>query len=111
MAETSDAPFKVVIEADSETAVTFLVRGEDHTLGNALRYILVKNPAVEYCGYSIPHPSEDLMRINLQTYSEPAVAVFKKSIDDLRSMAAHIRSEFNKQREVVAEANNDDRNT
>ena len=26
------------------------------------------SPDVEFCGYSIPHPSEDKMNIRIQTY-------------------------------------------
>jgi DNA-directed RNA polymerase I and III subunit RPAC2 len=39
---------------------------EDHTLGNSLRYILSKRSDVEFCGYSIPHPSENRMIVRLQ---------------------------------------------
>ena len=28
--------------------------GEDHTLGNALRYMLMKDPDVEFAGYTAP---------------------------------------------------------
>ncbi|CAG8763248.1 10770_t:CDS:2, partial [Racocetra fulgida] len=50
------------------TSLTFSINGEDHTLGNALRYVITLNsPEVEYCGYSIPHPSEDKLNIRIQT--------------------------------------------
>ncbi|RIB00621.1 DNA-directed RNA polymerase [Gigaspora rosea] len=49
------------------TSLTFSISGEDHTLGNALRYVITLNPEVEYCGYSIPHPSEDKLNIRIQT--------------------------------------------
>jgi DNA-directed RNA polymerase subunit L len=29
------------------------------------------SPDVEFCAYSIPHPSENVMNIRIQTYSEP----------------------------------------
>ncbi|RUS18097.1 hypothetical protein BC937DRAFT_89150, partial [Endogone sp. FLAS-F59071] len=46
---------------NDETSMTFSLKDEDHTLGNALR------PEVDYCGYSIPHPSEAKMNIRIQT--------------------------------------------
>lgn len=52
------------------TAATFQIDDEDHTLGNALRYIIMKNPEVELCGYSIPHPAEAKMNLRIQTYGE-----------------------------------------
>lgn len=33
---------------------------------------LFQSPDVEFCAYSIPHPSENVMNIRIQTYSEPA---------------------------------------
>lgn len=49
------------------TCATYNFKGEDHTLGNLLRYSLIKNPDVEFCGYSITHPSENEMNLRLQT--------------------------------------------
>ena len=49
------------------TCATYTFTGEDHTLGNLLRYALIKNPDVEFCGYSITHPSEREMNLRLQT--------------------------------------------
>jgi DNA-directed RNA polymerase I and III subunit RPAC2 len=36
-------------------------------LGNLLRFSLIKNPEVEFCGYSITHPSEHTVNMRLQT--------------------------------------------
>merc|ERR1719345_603616 len=46
---------------------TYQFLGEDHTLGNALRYMLMKNPNVEFAGYTVPHPSEPFMNLRVQT--------------------------------------------
>ncbi|WFD18392.1 RNA polymerase subunit AC19 [Malassezia caprae] len=35
------------------TSVTFCIIDEDHTMGNALRYMLMKDPRVEFCGYTL----------------------------------------------------------
>ncbi|EZF25817.1 hypothetical protein H112_01848 [Trichophyton rubrum D6] len=56
-----------------ETAASFQFEGEDHTLGNALRYVIMKNPDVEFCGYTMPHPSEAKMNLRIQTYGESCV--------------------------------------
>ena len=34
------------------SAATFQIFDESHTMGNSLRWILMKNPLVEFCGYS-----------------------------------------------------------
>lgn len=51
-------------------AASFVIEQEDHTLGNSLRYFINKNPDVEFCGYTIPHPSETKMNIRIQTWGE-----------------------------------------
>ena len=45
---------------------TFAVADEDHTLGNALRHVLIQNEAVSFAGYSVPHPSEPLYRFEFR---------------------------------------------
>ncbi|KAL0049313.1 hypothetical protein WJX82_011060 [Trebouxia sp. C0006] len=56
--------------AESENGVTFALEDEDHTLANALRFFLNKNPHVSFCGCSIPHPAEALVNIRVQTTGE-----------------------------------------
>jgi DNA-directed RNA polymerases I and III subunit RPAC2 len=50
------------------TACTFAIRNEDHTLGNVLRHTLLQNEdTVDFAGYSVPHPSEPIVQIRVQT--------------------------------------------
>jgi DNA-directed RNA polymerase I and III subunit RPAC2 len=53
--------------APGSSEATFALAGEDHTLGNALRYMLNRQPAVAFAGYSVPHPSDDLVNVRVQT--------------------------------------------
>ncbi|KAH3672896.1 hypothetical protein WICMUC_003983 [Wickerhamomyces mucosus] len=77
------------------TSASFQITEEDHTLGNALRYIIMKNPEVEFCGYSIPHPSESKLHIRIQTYgSITAVEALHKGLDDLSDFCTHIEEKF-----------------
>lgn len=57
-----------------ESNRTFAIGNEDHTLGNALRHILIQNSKVEFAGYSVPHPSEPIVHIRVQTH-EPTTAI------------------------------------
>ena len=57
-------PSLQLANADSTTA-TFHLYGEDHTLGNSLRYILAKAPTTSFVGYSIPHPSEHVIHLRI----------------------------------------------
>ena len=56
------------------TSRTFAIGDEDHTLGNALRHVLVQNAKVAFAGYSVPHPSEPVVHIRVQA-NEPTTAV------------------------------------
>jgi DNA-directed RNA polymerase I and III subunit RPAC2 len=53
---------------------TFAIGNEDHTLGNALRHVLVQNAKVGFAGYSVPHPSDPVVHIRVQA-NEPTTAV------------------------------------
>lgn len=85
---------QVEILGSDKTCTTFRLHDEDHTLGNALRYMLSKNKDVEFCGYSIPHPSDNFVNIRVQTFGKPAVEVFEKSLNDLIAATEHIKDTF-----------------
>jgi DNA-directed RNA polymerase subunit L len=70
--EFVEEPTKLDVGADNECSATFAFENEDHTLGNSLRYMLMKSPHVAFCGYSVPHPSEPKMNLRLQTNGEDA---------------------------------------
>lgn len=46
---------------------TFAVEQEDHSLANALRFFLNKDPRVSFAGYSMPHPTEEVVNVRVQT--------------------------------------------
>lgn len=84
-----------ILPGSSDTAASFEFKNEDHTLGNALRYIIMKNPDVEFCGYSIPHPSEAVMNIRIQTYENTtAVQALEKGFDDLIDLCDIVDEKF-----------------
>ncbi|KAJ8325286.1 RNA polymerase subunit AC19 [Batrachochytrium dendrobatidis] len=90
-------PKITVLATDSQDlgSATFCISNEDHTLGNALRYIIMKNPAVSFCGYSVPHPSEYQINLRIQTDgSITAVDALHKGLDDLVDMTTHVKESF-----------------
>lgn len=56
---------RLKIAGDLHSA-TFSFYDEDHTLGNLLRNQIVKNKEVEFCAYSVPHPSEPICNVRIQ---------------------------------------------
>ncbi|VVT56870.1 uncharacterized protein SAPINGB_P005357 [Magnusiomyces paraingens] len=99
-------PEKIVIlpgASPDGTAASFQIKNEDHTLGNPLRYIIMKNPDVEFCGYSIPHPSEAKLNIRIQTYGQTtAFQALQKGLKDLVDLCDHTERLF---RQRVTEGN------
>ena len=95
--ESLKTKIKLLPQATSEdgTCASFQIAQEDHTLGNALRYIIMKNPEVEFCGYSIPHPSEELLNLRIQTYGNiTAVDALQKGLDDLIDLCDAVKDKF-----------------
>ena len=91
-----DAALKIVGEADDEAARTYVFRGEDHTLGNALRHVLMRQKDVEFCGYSVPHPSEPFVHVRLQTTGAPARAVLDDGLKQLGGICDALAAQLDK---------------
>ncbi|CAG8462249.1 12560_t:CDS:2 [Ambispora leptoticha] len=54
-------------------------------------------PHVDYCGYSIPHPSEAKLNLRIQTSEKTdAVEALKKGLEDLAGLCLYVESEFQK---------------
>ncbi|GKT46638.1 DNA-directed RNA polymerases I and III subunit RPAC2 [Colletotrichum spaethianum] len=121
--EEEEEPQRVkILPGSTDTAASFEFIDEGHTLGNALRYIIMKkcvtpfftfrfggpargvcsqhvtnttpSPDVEFCAYAIPHPSEPKMNIRIQTYDGTAVAALQKGLKDLQALSDTVAEEF-----------------
>lgn len=69
-----------ILANPSEDLATYVIAGEDHTLGNAVRYLLSRDPRIAVAGYSIPHPSEHKIHLRIQTYKQGTVQL-PQSVD------------------------------
>ncbi|CAK8684582.1 DNA-directed RNA polymerases I and III subunit RPAC2-like [Clavelina lepadiformis] len=94
MEELTKAVRKLEVEQvkddHTDRCCTFIMHDEDHTLGNALRYVIGKNPDVEFCGYSIPHPAEKKINLRIQTRGPSASEVLRKGLKDLDEICQHV---------------------
>eukprot|EP00163_Fabomonas_tropica_P007856 TRINITY_DN1749_c1_g1_i6.p1 TRINITY_DN1749_c1_g1~~TRINITY_DN1749_c1_g1_i6.p1 ORF type:complete len:115 (+),score=6.22 TRINITY_DN1749_c1_g1_i6:117-461(+) len=91
--DPSRTPKTLEVKLDDDTGISgsFILGGEDHTMGNSLRYFLMKDDDVEFCGYSVPHPSQHSVTIRVQTKGKvTAVDAFRKAIHSLRDVSAHL---------------------
>ncbi len=83
-----------VDNSDDMGCQTFVLHEEDHTLGNSLRYMIMKNPEVEFCGYTVPHPSENKINFRIQTKGPPAKDVLRRGLCELTAVCEHILTTF-----------------
>ena len=86
---------------------TFAIGDEDHTLGNSLRHVLMNNAKVEFAGYSVPHPSEPVVHIRVQTNKKAnitAVDALKEGCATLYDQCAIV---LEKLEEVLPETKED----
>mmetsp|Transcript_15607 Transcript_15607/g.34099 ORF Transcript_15607/g.34099 Transcript_15607/m.34099 type:complete len:151 (-) Transcript_15607:316-768(-) len=80
-----------------EHSRTFSLGNEDHTIGNSLRHVLMQSDRVGFAGYSVPHPSEPVVQIRVQTSGRPgenepppAIDALKEACETLADQCAHI---------------------
>jgi DNA-directed RNA polymerase I and III subunit RPAC2 len=87
-----------------ELGATFALENEDHTLANALRFFLNKNPHVSFCGYSIPHPSEPVTNLRIQTTGliTPREAL-EEACKSLKAVCAHMKQTFRSEMDAKRE--------
>ncbi|ELU08251.1 hypothetical protein CAPTEDRAFT_97316 [Capitella teleta] len=53
--------------------------------------------AVEFCGYSVPHPSETKINLRIQTKGTNRVismSVLEKGLNDLKKVSKHVLDTF-----------------
>ena len=79
---------------DGKFNCTYTFQNEDHTLGNILRYTLMKDPNTLFCGYSIPHPSEDLMNVRLQTKEKNTNEVMENAMNNIDKISDILSNKF-----------------
>lgn len=83
--------FKILNNEDQGRCTTFELLDEDHTLGNALRHMILKNPDVKFCGYALPHPNERKISFQIQVYKGEALDAFEKGLKDLIELNRVVR--------------------
>ena len=78
-----------------DTCRTFVFENETHTLGNALRFAILQNPQVMFCGYTMPHPSEEKMFLRIQTAEGyTAQDALRKGLTDLKEICQATKESF-----------------
>ncbi|KAL7677736.1 hypothetical protein ACOME3_003973 [Neoechinorhynchus agilis] len=80
------------------------INEENHTMGNMLRCVAMKDSRVEFSGYCLPHPTEDVVNMRIQLFENAAkkmksegsgqfaapVQVFMEAVEDLESGLSYL---------------------
>ena len=67
-----------------ENTTLFIINGEDHTFGNSVKMMLLRNPKVRYVAYRKPHPLENKIEIKIQTNGEiTPLKAFREALKNL----------------------------
>ncbi|KAJ6544848.1 RBP11-like subunits of RNA polymerase [Mycena vulgaris] len=112
----AELPAKVTIMKGATpdlSAATYQIHDESHTIGNALRWMLMKNPKVEFCGYRqvhtpllcprifillppfAPHPSENVIQVRIQMYDNlSSLSALITALADLDTLCATIEDAY-----------------
>jgi DNA-directed RNA polymerase II subunit RPB11 len=68
-----------------QSAGTFSINKEDHTIGNLLRMQILRDTNCRFVGYMLPHPLVHVCNVKVETEKEATpVAVFGQAVGDLR---------------------------
>ncbi|KAL6301055.1 RBP11-like subunits of RNA polymerase [Sparassis latifolia] len=97
MADSTPPKIKILKGAEPDlSAATYQIHDESHTIGNALRWMIMKNPKVEFCGYSVPHPSENHIQMRIQMYDNlSSLTALLTALSDLDNLCGTIEGAYN----------------
>lgn len=102
MATSEETPTQARIErlprADprDQSNDTFVLHQHDHTLGNPLRHMILKDPRTEFCGYSVIHPTEENIHLRIQSKPNTAssVELLRTGLEKLKEQSQFIAMEY-----------------
>ncbi|XP_044748509.1 probable DNA-directed RNA polymerases I and III subunit RPAC2 [Coccinella septempunctata] len=85
--------------SNDEKKKTYVFWNEGHTLGNALKLVMANDPKINFCGYTVPHPSESKMHFRIQMNEGRAVDALRKGLEDVVKMCDHMLTTFDNEME------------
>eukprot|EP01139_Manchomonas_bermudensis_P024464 Amastigsp_a842696_1114.p1 type:complete len:152 gc:universal Amastigsp_a842696_1114:41-496(+) len=79
---------------DNLTSGVVVFLNEDHTLGNLLRFLLIRQDGVEAAMYSVPHPSEPYLHVRVQCKTKTVSEAIAKAFEDMEELAHTMGQKF-----------------
>ncbi|CAG2123466.1 unnamed protein product, partial [Medioppia subpectinata] len=96
MSPQSKSRLEVIETTNGGECAIVSLTDEDHTLANALRYVMVRNSDVKFFGYSMPHPNDNVVLLQIQMNAGlNAINALEKGFRDLMDSCQHVKHVFN----------------
>ncbi|RKF77974.1 DNA-directed RNA polymerases I and III subunit RPAC2 [Golovinomyces cichoracearum] len=90
-----------ILAGSTETAASFEFKKEDHTLGNALRFIIMKKSAFDLSSYG--DRSTQILENISANKGTTAIQALEKGFDDLMELCDTVAEKFMEARQQFAE--------
>jgi DNA-directed RNA polymerase subunit L len=85
---------KVEIKSEGSNYVEITMRGEDISLPNAIREILLNEPGIEFVSCTQDHPQIGAPKLVVRTKGKPALGMVKDAVKKLKKEVAEFKSEL-----------------
>ena len=92
-----DIPKVATKGVHSRQSKTFVLYDEDHTLGNSLRHVIMRDASTDFCGYTVPHPSEPYLHLRVQTRKDTAERALIDGAETLKKICSTVVAQFDKE--------------
>ena len=94
---------KMTVRKESERELVLEFEDEDHTLGNLITKMALRDPRVSYATYRIEHPLKPKMTVEIRTNGsapprEVLIEVLKKIIELTETFEKQLKDELSKKR-------------
>ena len=91
---------KKILFKKKDNCSIYTFYNEDHTLGNIIRFLIQTNPFVNYIGYNIPHPSENILNIKIISNKKDHLNYLILGLKNASEICIMVDSLFNKRIQI-----------
>ncbi len=89
---------KATFVKDEDKHVEVLLEGEDHSIPNALKDILLENSDVEFAAYVVDHPLTGSPKIIVKTKRKKARETLKNAVETLQKRLKELDAALKKEK-------------
>ncbi|KYN96851.1 putative DNA-directed RNA polymerase 2 [Plasmodium gaboni] len=83
----------------------FVIKLEDHTIGNLIKMQLCQDPKVLFAAYRQPHPLQNAIEITIKPKGYAGVKLLSDNVNNILSQVATLKENFAKKIQKYKESN------